>query len=81
MLLFFRPMDDVHWLVNDIRKYAHSLKKVNSKIRGTGNEGSDWHATYMTSALVVQLCKDPKIGTKRKFSLEHTHRPYPYCGP
>ena len=83
MLLLFRSMDDVHWLFNDIRKYAHSLKKVDSKIRGTGNEleGSDWHATYMTSALVVQLCKDLKKGTKRKFSLEHTHRPYPYCGP
>ena len=81
MLLSFRPMDYVHWLVNDIRKYAHSLKKVDSQIRGTGNEGSDWHATYMTSALVVQLCKDPKIGAKRNFSLEHTHRPYPYCGP
>ena len=56
------------------------MKKVDSHIRGTGNEGCDWHTTYMTSALVVQLCKEMQ-GTKRKFSLDHAKRPYPYCGP
>ncbi|KAL9968066.1 hypothetical protein ACROYT_G026393 [Oculina patagonica] len=76
-----RPMNDVHWLIHHIKDHVHSLKRVESKIRGTGNEGCDWHATYMTSALVIQLKKDPKRGTKRKFSMEHAHRPYPYCGP
>ncbi|KAL9968045.1 hypothetical protein ACROYT_G026371 [Oculina patagonica] len=77
-----RPMDNVHWLVDDIKEHVRSLKIVDSKIRGTGNEGCEWHTTYMTSALVIQLCKsDPnKQGTKRKFSLEHTRRPYIYCG-
>ena len=56
------------------------MKKVDSHIQGTGNEGCDWHTTYMTSALVVQLCKE-KQGTKRKFSLDHAQRPYPYYGP
>ncbi|XP_078377860.1 uncharacterized protein LOC144661016 [Oculina patagonica] len=76
-----RPMEDVHWLIKDIRKHAHSLKKVESKIRGTGNEGCDWHATYMSSALIIQLCKDHKQGIKRKFSMEHARREYPDCGP
>lgn len=75
-----RPMDNVHWLIHDIKYHAHSMKKVDSHIKGTGNEGCDWHTTYMTSALVVQLCKE-KQGTKRKFSLDHAQRPYPYCGP
>ena len=76
-------MDNVHWLIKDIKKHARFMKKVDSKICGTGNEGCDWHATYVTSALVVQLCKDAvaEQGTKRKFSLEHARRPYPYCGP
>ena len=56
------------------------MKKVDSHIQGTGNEGCDWHTTYMTSALVVQLYKE-KQGTKRKFSLDHAQRPYPYYGP
>ncbi|KAL9968022.1 hypothetical protein ACROYT_G026347 [Oculina patagonica] len=76
-----RPMDNVQWLIKDIKNHVYSLKKVDSHIEGTGNEGCDWHTTYMTSALVIQLTKDHKQGTKRKFSLEHTHREYPYYGP
>ncbi|KAL9968069.1 hypothetical protein ACROYT_G026396 [Oculina patagonica] len=76
-----RPIENVHWLIKDIKKHAHSLNKVDSQIQGTGNEGCDWHATYMTSALIIQLGKDAKRGTKRKFSMEHARRPYPYCGP
>ena len=82
LLLLFRPMDNVHWLINDIKEHAWSMKKVDSKIRGTGNEGCDWHATYITTALVAQLCKDAVAEQdKEEFSLEHARRPYPYCGP
>ena len=63
-----------------LRYHAHSMKKVDSHIQGTGNEGCDWHTTYMTSALLVQLCKE-KQGTRRKFSLDHAQRPYPYYAP
>ncbi len=74
-------MEDVHWLIKDIRKHARSLKMVDSQIEGTGNEGCDWHATYLSSALVIQLCKDAEQGTKPEFTMEHARRVYPYCGP
>ncbi|KAL9968024.1 hypothetical protein ACROYT_G026349 [Oculina patagonica] len=76
-----RPMDKVHWLIDDIKDHVDSLIKVDSKIEGTGNEGCDWHATYMTSALVIQLTKDPQRGTKRKFTLENENPDYPWYGP
>ena len=71
-LLNFRLTDNVHWLVDDIKNHMKSLKKVDSQIHETGNEGCDWHMTCVTSALVIHLCKDPERGTKKKFSLDHT---------
>ncbi|KAL9968070.1 hypothetical protein ACROYT_G026397 [Oculina patagonica] len=76
-----RPINDVQWLIKDIRKHGRSLKEVDSQVEGTGNEGCDWHATYLSSALVIQLCKDAKQGTKPEFTMEHARRDYPYCGP
>ncbi|KAL9968068.1 hypothetical protein ACROYT_G026395 [Oculina patagonica] len=73
-----RLMENIRWLIHHIKDYARCMKKVDRKIRGSGNEGCEWHTTYMTSAIIIQLCKsDPKQGTKRKFSLEHARRPYP----
>ncbi|KAL9968046.1 hypothetical protein ACROYT_G026372 [Oculina patagonica] len=69
-----RPIDDIHWLVRDIEEYVFSLKMVDSKVRGTGNEGCEWYTTYLMSALIIQLCKDSEQDSKEEFSMYHTHR-------
>ena len=51
-LLNFRLTDNVHWLVDDIKNHMKSLKKVDSQIHETGNEGCDHRKPILYVCLI-----------------------------
>lgn len=46
-------MDNVYWFIYDIKYYVYFMKKVDSYIKGIGNEGCDWYIIYMILVFVV----------------------------
>ena len=66
---------------------------VDASVSATGNEGCDFHHTYMHAALIVDLQPEHPGGGGGggggggasmddigAFDVAHTQRSYPYCG-
>eukprot|EP00899_Mesostigma_viride_P008221 jgi/Mesvir1/173/Mv13530-RA.1 len=81
-----RPLDGVDWLVQDLAKHAHRMKRTDRSVSGSGNEGCDFHETYQAAALLIAPhCKpgarDAFLDSDASmFSLSHTQRDNPYYG-
>eukprot|EP01119_Soliformovum_irregulare_P015003 TRINITY_DN4176_c0_g1_i1.p1 TRINITY_DN4176_c0_g1~~TRINITY_DN4176_c0_g1_i1.p1 ORF type:complete len:394 (+),score=89.50 TRINITY_DN4176_c0_g1_i1:282-1463(+) len=65
------------WITKNFVERAKTMKKLDSHIEGSGNEGCDWHQKYAHSAIAVNVSG---VRDQRPYTLEHSQRRYEYYG-